>query len=213
MPRLAASLRLAALSPMARMASGGGPTQRIPASITRSAKSAFSARKPKPGWSASAFARRAAATTASAFEEVDRVRAVRGWGTTARMPSRSHVRVIRVAISPRFAMKRVRIGPSSTAARHREVSQTRQSRQTRHANDHQPAWRAAHHWRSSAEPTASTSRAAARPRSGSVRRSSCRDCRTFAPLTVEHRRHDGRCYARVTGLTIVSTGGGTDLGC
>ena len=71
-------LAAAALSPMARMASGGGPTQRIPASITRSAKSAFSARKPKPGWSASASRRRGRGDHGVGVEEVDGVRAVRG---------------------------------------------------------------------------------------------------------------------------------------
>ena len=37
-------------------------------------------------------------------------------GTTARIPSRSQVRVIRSAISPRFAMKTVRIEVGSAAA-------------------------------------------------------------------------------------------------
>ena len=37
-------------------------------------------------------------------------------GTTARIPSRSHVRVMRVAISPRLAMNRVRIGMVGAAS-------------------------------------------------------------------------------------------------
>ena len=43
---LAASRRPAALSPSARMAAAGGPTQVMPAAVTASANSAFSARKP-----------------------------------------------------------------------------------------------------------------------------------------------------------------------
>ena len=50
-----AAIRFASsLSPPARSASGGGPTQTRPAASTASAKSAFSARKPYPGWIASA---------------------------------------------------------------------------------------------------------------------------------------------------------------
>ena len=64
-PSDAASRRAAALSPIARMPSGGGPTQRIPAAITCCANSALSARNPKPGWSASAPPASAAATTAA----------------------------------------------------------------------------------------------------------------------------------------------------
>src|SRR6185436_12430080 len=40
----------ASLSPPARSASGEGPTNTRPAASTASAKSAFSARKPYPGW-------------------------------------------------------------------------------------------------------------------------------------------------------------------
>jgi hypothetical protein len=41
-----ATLRAATLSPMAAIAAGFGPTQRMPASVTACAKAAFSARKP-----------------------------------------------------------------------------------------------------------------------------------------------------------------------
>ena len=97
------------MSPIARIASGGGPTQRIPAAITASAKAPFSARNPKPGWSASAPASTAAATTAS-MSSRSSAPGPSVTGTTARMPSREHVRVIRSAISPRLAMNSVRIG-------------------------------------------------------------------------------------------------------
>ena len=38
------------LSPMAAMALGGGPMKASPAASSASTKSAFSDRKPKPGW-------------------------------------------------------------------------------------------------------------------------------------------------------------------
>ena len=75
-PSDAASRRAAALSPIARIAAGGGPTQRIPAASTASAKSAFSARNPKPGWTASAPAARAARDDRLDVEQVERARAV-----------------------------------------------------------------------------------------------------------------------------------------
>ncbi len=61
------AMRLAAsLSPIDSMTSGVGPTQAMPASVTARAKPAFSDRNPSPGWTASAPAARAAATTATA---------------------------------------------------------------------------------------------------------------------------------------------------
>ncbi len=45
-PSSEARWRAAALSPIARIAEAGGPTQRMPAASTASAKSACSARKP-----------------------------------------------------------------------------------------------------------------------------------------------------------------------
>src|SRR4051812_41089456 len=107
-PSEAASFRAEALSPIARIALGGGPIQRMPAASTASAKSAFSARNPKPGWMASAVALRAAATTPSMSSRSTAPPPSVG-GVTARIPSRLQVRVIRDAISPRFAMKRVAI--------------------------------------------------------------------------------------------------------
>ena len=115
MPSLAASRRAAALSPIARIADGGGPTDRIPAASTASANSAFSARNPKPGWRASAPAARAAATTATGSSR-SRPCGPSVTGMTAPMPSRSQVRVTRRAISPRFAMKTVRMDVGRVAA-------------------------------------------------------------------------------------------------
>ena len=75
MPSSMASRRAAALSPIARIAAAGGPTQRMPAASTASAKSAFSARKPNPGWSASAPAARRGTDDRRDVEEVDGARA------------------------------------------------------------------------------------------------------------------------------------------
>ncbi len=53
------------LSPPSRSAAAGGPTQVRPAATTASAKSPFSARKPYPGWTASAPVDLAARTCSS----------------------------------------------------------------------------------------------------------------------------------------------------
>jgi len=92
------------LLPIARIATGGGPIQRIPAAPTASAKAAFSARKPKPGWTASAWAARAAATTA-AMSRRSTASGPSVGGATATIPTSTQVRVILAAISPRLAMK------------------------------------------------------------------------------------------------------------
>jgi hypothetical protein len=60
-PASAISFLAASFSPIARIDSGFGPTQTSPASITACANSAFSERKPYPGWIASAPVSRAAA--------------------------------------------------------------------------------------------------------------------------------------------------------
>ena len=122
MPSVAASRRAAALSPIARIADGGGPTQRIPAASTSSANSAFSARNPKPGWRASAPAARAAATTAAGSSR-SRPSGPSVTGMTARMPSRSQVRVIRrgdlaaVRDEDRPDRRRARRAPRAVARR------------------------------------------------------------------------------------------------
>ena len=104
----------AAARPPCRPSAGSrraaGRPSASPAAITRSAKSAFSARNPNPGWTASAPAASAAATTASASSRSS-ASGPSVAGATARIPRRSQVRPIRAAISPRLAMNRVRIGP------------------------------------------------------------------------------------------------------
>ena len=52
------------LSPIRRIVSGFGPMKMKPLCSTRSAKSAFSERKPYPGWMATASVTSAALTTA-----------------------------------------------------------------------------------------------------------------------------------------------------
>ncbi len=107
-------------------------------------------------------------------------RTVRLRGRWPGSPSRSHVRAIRAAISPRLAMKSVRIGrrrvrACRSAVRSGAVNASIASLATRH----RPPTRLAgsSHSRSSAGPSASSSRAAPRPALGSVRRACCRDCR------------------------------------
>src|SRR4051812_47640071 len=98
----------------------------MPADSTAAANAAFSARKPNPGWSASAWVAVAARTTAVASSRSSAFGPSVS-GTTALMASRSHDRVIRRAISPRFAMKTVPKGVAavpgvlnaSIATRHR----------------------------------------------------------------------------------------------
>ena len=62
-----ASWRACALSPIRRIASGDGPTKVIEQERQISAKAAFSARKPYPGWIASLSVTAAADTIAGMF--------------------------------------------------------------------------------------------------------------------------------------------------
>ncbi len=116
----ARAIRFAAsLSPPRRRAFAGGPTQIRPASTTAWAKSGLSARKPYPGWiasaPASAAARRCSAisrydeisTVASASRACSEPRSSGATTATARIPSRRHVRKTRSAISPRLATSRL----------------------------------------------------------------------------------------------------------
>ncbi len=64
-PARAAAVRLLILSPMISIAAGGGPTQQAPAAVTARAKAAFSAKKPYPGWTASAPLRATASSSRS----------------------------------------------------------------------------------------------------------------------------------------------------
>ena len=65
-PALAANFFDSILSPMASMALGLGPMKTIPSLASRRATPAFSDRKPKPGWTASAPVWRTASTILSA---------------------------------------------------------------------------------------------------------------------------------------------------
>ena len=200
MPSEAASRRAAALSPIARIAAGGGPTQRIPAALDAPRRSRRSRRGTRsPGWTASAPAARAAATTAGDVEQVEARPGPSVAGTTARIPSRSQVRVIRrgdlAAVGDEQRSDRGRRRRPARPVLAVGCARTRQSRQTRHASDHQRAARAADRSRSSAGRTASSSRAARRPGLDSVRRASCRDCRTCpdeAPTISSVIRRRGR---------------------
>ena len=58
-PAAAISSRALVFEAIASIASGGGPMKTRPASAHARAKSGFSARKPNPGWMASAPVRRA----------------------------------------------------------------------------------------------------------------------------------------------------------
>src|SRR6202140_2769255 len=110
------------LSPIIRMVSPRGPTNMNPLFSTRPAKSAFSDRKPYPGWMATASVTSAALMMAGMFK-YDRadcggpiqtvssasstclvLKSAVECTATVLMPSSRHARNMRRAISPRFAM-------------------------------------------------------------------------------------------------------------
>src|SRR5262245_29287070 len=122
-PAPSASFRASRLSPMARICPAVGPMNTSPAPSTASANAAFSARKPKPGCTASAPEARAAWKMASAFRQLARASAgpmriasshTRVWSAprsasertaTERMPISRSVAAMRHAISPRLAIR------------------------------------------------------------------------------------------------------------
>src|SRR5688572_9495098 len=113
-PISVAARRAAALSPIAAMASAGGPIQVRPAAVTIRAKDGFSARNPYPGWIASAPDRRATSRmpSASRYEGMSWLSCVPSAGRSpatctpmTRSPIRRAVRAMRTAISPRFAIR------------------------------------------------------------------------------------------------------------
>ena len=65
-PAAAIALRASVFDPISSIAAAGGPIQTSPASSTNRANAAFSARKPYPGCTASAPARKAVSTITSA---------------------------------------------------------------------------------------------------------------------------------------------------
>ncbi len=118
----AASIRAreAVFEPIAAMEEGFGPTHVSPAAITALANSAFSERKPKPGWtivapvflaaarsfSGTRYDSRAGAgpigTATSARRTWSAARSASEKTTTASIPRSRHARTMRTAISPRF---------------------------------------------------------------------------------------------------------------
>ena len=103
--------------PSVRIASGGGPTQRMPGGHRSSANAAFSARNPKPGWIASAPAVACGRDHRVRVEEVEGVRA-RRW-RARRRGSQAGRRCARCGstISPRLAMNSVSDGRGRPATR------------------------------------------------------------------------------------------------
>src|SRR5512135_2096142 len=109
------------LSPIRRIASGDGPIHFRPTSSRISAKCAFSARKPYPGWTASASVISAAATSdvmfryepegaagpmhtdSSAARTWSASRSASEWTATVATPSSLQAAMMRSAISPRLA--------------------------------------------------------------------------------------------------------------
>ena len=80
MPRLAASFRLAALSPMARMAAGGGPTQRPGPNNTTLGEVGVLGEKAEAGMEGVGVHVSSGRDHGLPVQEVDGVRAVRGRG-------------------------------------------------------------------------------------------------------------------------------------
>src|ERR1700693_3724515 len=122
MPAAFMCLMADTLSPIMRMVSARGPTKMNPLFSTRSAKSAFSDKKPYPGWMATASVTSAALmmagmfrydsadcggpmhTVSSASSTCFVLKSVVECTATVLMPSSRHARNMRRAISPRFAM-------------------------------------------------------------------------------------------------------------
>ena len=80
MPSEAASRRAAALSPIARIAAGGGPTQRIPAAIDRSAKLGVLGEEPEAGMDGVGAGGQRCRHDGRRVEQVEAVGAVRDRG-------------------------------------------------------------------------------------------------------------------------------------
>ena len=126
-PRADTVRRAVALSPISRIASGGGPIHTTPHSWTTSAKWAFSARNPYPGWIASAPVISAAEitevmfrydalanagpmhTASSAMRTWSESRSASEWTATVARPSSLQAAMMRSAISPRFAIRTLEI--------------------------------------------------------------------------------------------------------
>jgi BirA family biotin operon repressor/biotin-[acetyl-CoA-carboxylase] ligase len=123
MPAASAIFRASALSPIASIAGAVGPTNVMPASSTACANCARSARKPYPGCTRVAFDLRATSTmrsidryeadastgpirnASSAISTWSASRSASEYTATVVMPRSRHVRAIRIAISPRLAIR------------------------------------------------------------------------------------------------------------
>ena len=156
--------------------SGGGPTQRMPAAITRSAKSAFSLRNPKPGME------RLGPGSQCRRDDRDRVEEIHGGLTALTRNDRPNPEPVAGPPDPRGDLPPVRNEQrdGSDVARpvQRRGSQTRLTRQTRHASVPQPVEPGADRSRSSAGRSGSRSRDGARPGSDSTPTDHpWRDCR------------------------------------
>ena len=126
-PAAVINSRAASFEPIASIADGGGPTHTTPAARHARANAAFSERNPYPGCTASAPARRAAVTTASMRRydvagvappsatalSASRTNIASASGSlytaTVSIPIARQVRMMRHAISPRFAMRSLRM--------------------------------------------------------------------------------------------------------
>ena len=131
--------------PSPRIAAGGGPTQRIPAAIDGLGEVRVLGEEPEARDGARRRRPRRPPATTAATSSRSSAPGPSVAGTTARIPSRSQVRVMRAAISPRLAMNSVRIGVRRRLGRAGAVrrARTRQTRQMRHASDHRRVARAA----------------------------------------------------------------------
>ena len=109
-PSDAASRRAVALSPMTRIASGGGPTQRIPAASDGLGEVGVLGQEPEAGVDRIGAGGTSRSDHGRDVEQVERGSARPSPARPRGCPSLSHVRVMRFAISPRLAMKSVRIG-------------------------------------------------------------------------------------------------------
>ena len=153
MPSDAASRRAAALSPIARIASGGGPTQRQPGGDDGLGELRVLGEEPEARVDGVGAGGRRRPRPRPRCRAGRARRARRCPGRPLAMPeARRTVRRIRAAISPRLATNSVRIGgrPRSAIRTAPSMAQTRRTRQTRHANDHRRVEPAATRARSSA---------------------------------------------------------------
>ena len=160
---IAASRRAAALSPIARIAAGGGPTQRIPAALDAPRRS----RRSRRGTRSPGGARRRRRAAPPRRRRRRRAGRARPAPSVAR-DDRPDPEAVAGSRDPSGDLAAVGDEERSGSARARPAvrsparARTRQTRQTRHASAHRRVARAASRRRSSAGRSAWTSRAALR---------------------------------------------------